>query len=109
MSEKLNRDDFAKYKGTKFKAYLNSDEATEFELVDVSELRVIDRSEVFSLVFHAPATALIVTGMAKMEHEELGTLDIGISPFGQDENATKYEALFSSLIGEPDAPTPTEM
>lgn len=107
MSEKVEKDDFAKHEGTKFKGYLNSEEATEMELVEVSELDQKDRMEGFSLVFHAPADAELVSGIVKMEHPELGSIDIGVSPFEQDENGTKYEAVFNRIVGEPDEPPPT--
>ncbi len=107
MSNEMNRDNFAKQEGTKFSVFLDSDEATEFELTEVSEVSKTDRTKGFSLVFHAPADAVLVTGTVKMEHDELGQIDIGISPFDQDENNTKYEAVFSDLIGEPEAPPPT--
>lgn len=107
MSEKIERDDFAKHEGTKFKGYLNSEEATELELVEISELNKTGQVEGFSLIFHTPAESELVSGMVKMEHDKLGSIDVGVSPIGQDENGTKYEAVFNRLIGEADEPPPT--
>lgn len=107
MSEQLERDDFAKHEGTKFKGFLGSEEATEMELVEVSELKKSEQIENFSLVFKAPADANIVTGIVKMQHDELGEIDVGVSPFNQDEEGTKYEAVFSRLVGEAPEPPPT--
>lgn len=95
MTESLKRDDFAEHKGTKFKAFLNPEKPTEFELVDVSELQEKDNFQTFSLVFEAPLDAELVTGIVKMEHESLGSLSLGVSPFVQDEKCTKYEAVFN--------------
>lgn len=107
MTEKLERDDFAKHEGTKFKGSIGADESVEMELIEVSELQKSDQVENFSLVFNAPADANVVTGTVKMQHDELGEIDIGVSPFNQDEEGTKYEAVFSRLIGEMDTPPPT--
>lgn len=107
MIDQVERDEFAKHEGTKFEGFLNSEEATEMELVEVSELVTSERQENFSLVFKAPADAEIVTGTVKMKHDELGEIHLGVSPFAQDEDGTKYEAVFNRLIGEPEEPPPT--
>ncbi len=101
MDAALTRDDFAQHEGTKFKISLSPEETTEIELVEVSELKETDDLETFCLVFEAPIDAQVVSGMVQMEHESLGTLDLGVSPFAQDENCTKYEVVFNrSKAGE---------
>jgi hypothetical protein len=92
---RLSRDDFAEQAGTSFRGFINSDEPTEIKLVEVTELKETEQVENFSLIFEAPIGADVVTGLVKMEHDTLGSIDVGISPFGQDENTTKYEAVFS--------------
>lgn len=94
---KLERDDFAKFEGTIFRAVIIEGESTEMKLVNVGELTETDRTESFSLVFEVPAEVVVVTGMVRVEHDELGSFDLGISPFDQDERVTRYEAVFNRL------------
>lgn len=99
MSE-LSRDEFAEHQGTKFKIFFDGENPVEAELVEVTDLRQNRIQESFSLVFLAPTDAPTLTGIRKMEHEKLGSLEIAISPFKQDEKGTKFEAVFNRLLIE---------
>lgn len=103
MSENLKRDDFAKHEGTTFKGYINSDEPTDIKLTEVSKLKENDYSETFSLVLEAPSDAELVNGIIKVEHDKLGSFDLGVSPFAQDDKTTKYEAVFVYLKEDEEA------
>jgi hypothetical protein len=74
MSE-LNRDEFAEHQGTKFNIFFDQENPVEAELVEVTELRQNQVQESFSLVFLAPPDAPTLTGIRKMEHEKLGSLE----------------------------------
>lgn len=99
MSE-LSRDEFAEHQGTKFKVFFDGENPVEAEMVEVTELRQNQIQESFSLVFLAPLDAPLMTGVTKLEHEQLGTLELAISPFKQDEKGTKFEAVFNRLLIE---------
>ena len=97
MSE-LSRDEFAAHEGTKFTIFFGEENPVEAELAEVSQLRQNQIQESFSLVFLAPPDAPLMTGVTKLEHEQLGTLELAISPFKQDEKGTKFEAVFNRLL-----------
>ena len=49
----------------------------------------------FSLAFDGPAQPLLPQAIYRLEHAELGTLEIFIVPLAQDARATRYEAIFA--------------
>jgi hypothetical protein len=51
--------------------------------------------EPFRLVFHGPREPLLPQSIYRLEHAQLGALEIFIVPVGQDADATIYEAIFT--------------
>jgi hypothetical protein len=49
----------------------------------------------FRLEFSGPADPLLEQRIYRMEHAELGTLEIFIVPIAKDEKAATYEAIFN--------------
>jgi hypothetical protein len=49
----------------------------------------------FSLVFRGPPRPLLAQAIYRLEHAELGALEIFVVPIGQDADATRYEAIFT--------------
>lgn len=49
----------------------------------------------FRLEFTGPAEPLLDQRTYRMQHGELGTIEIFIVPIGRDEKATTYEAIFT--------------
>jgi len=49
----------------------------------------------FGLIFMGPPQPLLPQAIYRLEHAELGTLEIFIVPLGQDAEATRYEAIFA--------------
>jgi hypothetical protein len=51
--------------------------------------------EPFSLVFRGPLEPLLAQAIYRLEHADLGALEIFIVPIGQDADSTSYEAIFT--------------
>ena len=49
----------------------------------------------FSLLFRGPAEPLLPQAIQRLEHAELGALEIFIVPLGRDAEQTRYEAIFT--------------
>jgi hypothetical protein len=49
----------------------------------------------FSLLFRGPAQPLFAQAIHRLEHAQLGALEIFIVPLGPDAGAMRYEAVFS--------------
>lgn len=49
----------------------------------------------FSLTFRGPAEPVLPQGTYRLEHAELGALDIFVVPIGHSADATSYEAVFT--------------
>jgi hypothetical protein len=49
----------------------------------------------FRLRFHGPRDPLLPQSIYRLEHAELGALEIFIVPIGRDDDATTYEAIFT--------------
>jgi hypothetical protein len=49
----------------------------------------------FSIVFRGPLEPLLPQSIYRLSHEALGQFDLFIVPIGQDEEGTRYEAVFA--------------
>ncbi len=49
----------------------------------------------FSLVFRSPPGAPLPQHIYRVQHDELGALDLFLVPIGPDEEGMRYEAVFS--------------
>ncbi|PZS36232.1 MAG: hypothetical protein DLM58_02225 [Pseudonocardiales bacterium] len=49
----------------------------------------------FTLTFRGPAHPLLPQAIYRLEHADLGLLEIFIVPSGQDADSTTYEAIFT--------------
>ena len=78
-----------------------------FRLTDVEpplELRLLEvdarwgkgpHREPFSLTFLGPGDPVLPQRIYRLEHAELGSLEIFLVPVGRDARGTRYEAAFS--------------
>ncbi len=96
MLEKLKVEDFAGRVGERFR--LDPGEGPTLDL-ELTEARGMpggsDRRQPFSLVFRGPAEPLLAQRIWRLEHTDLGALDIFLVPIGGDEKGMRYEAVFS--------------
>ena len=49
----------------------------------------------FALTFVGPLEPVLRQGIYKLANEEVGTVDLFLSPFGQESNGTNYECVIS--------------
>ena len=66
-------------------------------LMEVSELKLSERQEQFSIVFRGPSDAYLGQGIRPFHHERMGQFDLFIVPIRQDEKGFYYEAVFNRL------------
>jgi hypothetical protein len=73
------------------------DRGFESQLVEVNDLGRPGAGGLrapFSLVFRGPFEPFLEQGIHRLEHEELGRLDLFLVPIGPDEAGMRYEAVF---------------
>src|SRR5215204_1451266 len=98
MSEQLKIEDFSKYLDTKFKVYRSDDEVFEAELVGVFDLRNDDVLQTFSVEFLIPDEFGQEQRIYKIEHPELGAIELFIVPVGQNDSGLRFEAIFNRVV-----------
>lgn len=57
--------------------------------------RAAGRREPFSIVFRGPAEPVLPQRIYRLEHTELGELELFLVPIAQDADGTRYEAVFA--------------
>ncbi len=98
MSERqFNRDEFAAALNTKFQIPIDGTVPIELELIEVSDLRSLPQQEMYSIIFCGPRDVMLAQRMYRMEHAQLGALDLFLVPIGVDEQGYSYEAVFNHL------------
>lgn len=101
--EELKEEVFARHLNTKF--YIPLDvRRVELELArvvgDKSSLDKIEGVERFSLYFLGPGDFYLPQRTYRMEHDQLGALEIFIVPVGIQDNRYQYEAVFSHMTNK---------
>jgi ribosomal protein S18 acetylase RimI-like enzyme len=93
--------DFAPYVHQTFLVHLEGIEPIKLELVGVTELRspgpaAGPRREPFTLLFLGPVSRqYLLQRTYRLEHEQLGTLDLFLVPLGPEQGRMRYEAVFN--------------
>lgn len=74
-----------------------TDHALALELVEVMPLRqrTVDARLPFSLLFRAPADAQVAQGTYRIDHSELGAMDLFLVPTSADQSGWFVEAVFN--------------
>ena len=98
MSELPTRDDFAQHLNSKFRVFFNDEQATETELTEVTKLRLKPRYEAFAITFLVPNDTPPEQRLYRVEHDALGTHELFLVPFAQDEKGLYFEAVFNKPI-----------
>lgn len=97
MLDKLTLDDFRPLLDDTFAVHAG-EQAAQFRLVSaqpVGEGRTNGKRAPFSLTFQAPPEVRPVQGLYRLEHEELGTLEMFLVPVAGDQQGTDFEAVFN--------------
>ena len=95
MLEKLTKESFDLHLGSSFR--LHAEELiVEVRLVECRGLSVTHgKREPFSIVFRAPMETGLPQNTYRLEHDEMGSLDLFIVPIGPDSEGMRYEAVFT--------------
>jgi Domain of unknown function (DUF6916) len=100
MLDTLQKSDFEPHVGTKFRIALTGSEPLELELAEARSLggQTIEGSRrlPFAVTFKGgPRDRYLPQRIYDLEHPTLGTLSIFLVPLGPDEEAMRYEAVFT--------------
>lgn len=99
MPEQQNEEFFRRHLNTTFTLKVNDERALALELEEVRSAPDISHArgdlERFSLYFRGPADVMIHQQTCRLEHPEIGALDIFLVPVEQDARGLRYEAVFS--------------
>ena len=100
MSDLLEHDVFAGLLHTKFRVVLDSPDLVELELVEVTDLKVSDRQEEFTIMFVGAVNQFLGQGIRSLQHGQMGTIDLFLVPIGRDEAGFQYESVFNRIRGQ---------
>lgn len=99
MLESLTLASFAGRVGESFRISSDADGITlDSELIEATQVGATPsggRRAAFSLVFRAAADVVLPQQIYRVEHAELGVLDIFLVPIGPDGSGMRYEAVFT--------------
>ena len=96
--EDLKKSSFDPFVEQKFLIHLGPSERLEVELVGISEMKC-QRTESFSLLFKGPSDKVVPQRIYRMEHPEMGTLELFLAPvMVAGDPGMHYEAVFNRLI-----------
>lgn len=99
MLDKLQSTDFLPYLNQKFWIRLDGIAPIDLELVEVTQAGAARSPEFrtpFSLIFLGPVSQqYLLQATYRMEHAQMGTLDLFIVPLGPQQGRMRYQAIFS--------------
>lgn len=100
----LTEQEFSRHLNSKFQLKLE-DRTLELKLVEVKAYLtgVNEQSgmERFSIYFDGPPDHQLPQKLYRLEHADMGGLDIFLVPIARDEKALHYEAVFNYFKSEP--------
>ena len=98
MSVELTESEFSKHLNSKFQLESNG-QKFELELVEVKGYMPQENEQTglerFSVFFLGPPDAFLPQQMYRLQHEQMGTLDVFLVPISHDQNNYHYEAVFN--------------
>lgn len=101
MLENLTAATFSEVLNTKFRFHLSETDLLELEVIKVEEMGSSPRQERFSILFQGPLDQVLLQGMYRVEHDQLGTFDLFIVPIAKEEEGIVYEAAFNRIKKQP--------
>jgi hypothetical protein len=84
--------------GTTFEVINDPASVFGLTLTSVVEHEKTERNHSFSLLFHGPQTPFIPQAIYKLQHAELGVLEIFLVPVAKDKDGFQYEAVFNQML-----------
>jgi hypothetical protein len=85
---------------SRFRLQVDGSDELELELTEVSELRVAQRQEFFSVEFRCRSNSVLVQRIYRLKHERLGESDLFLVPIRKDDQGVYYEAVFNRLFDD---------
>lgn len=98
MTDVFTIDTFSGHVGTKFLMHYGDSQTAELELISATDVGSSPRQAQFSLVFKGPPEGPAAQNIFRLEHEELGALDLFLVPIARDKDGLTYEAIFNRMI-----------
>ena len=98
MLESLDITSFAGRVGELFRIAIDDATMLTTRLIEVTPAGTPARAHgrtPFSLVFRSPPGAPLPQRIYRLDHDELGALDLFLVPIGPDDDGMLYEAVFS--------------
>jgi hypothetical protein len=99
MLDKLQSSDFLPYVSQTFCVRLEGIAPIDLKLAEVTELGAARGPEFrkpFSLVFLGPVSSqYLLQATYRLEHAQMGALDLFIVPLGPQQGRMRYQAIFS--------------
>jgi uncharacterized protein DUF6916 len=98
MLEDLTHESFRPHVGTPFRveyAPVTSATITLFEVTVLGGGAETARRQPFSLLFRGPRAPVLPQRIYRLEHEQMGALEIFMVPIGPDADGMRYEAIFT--------------
>lgn len=99
MLQDLTPSSFEEHLGTRFRLHFGGEAPLEAELFQVARHEEHDgpRKQPFSIFLRIPREAgpLLPQSIYRVEHDQLGTMEIFLVPVGPDELGMRYEAVFN--------------
>jgi hypothetical protein len=90
----LHSKSFSEHLNTTFKVDAGGPAPVALRLAEVNEPSTPPNIELFSLIFHGPATPPLPQRTYAVEHEKIGTLNLFLTAVAADQEGTSYEAVF---------------
>ena len=91
----LNAEIFRQQLNTKFKVAIEDGQSLALELTAVDEPPHAPGMELFSLHFLGPFTPRLVQRTHRLEHEQMGEIEIFLTAIGAEpDKGTEYESVF---------------
>ena len=98
MLEQLKPTLLTQHIGTTFEVFTDPENAFSLTLTKVLEHEKTERNLAFSLLFHGPQSPFMPQSIYKLQHAELGTLEIFLVPVARDQDGFEYEAVFNQML-----------
>jgi hypothetical protein len=95
--EALTRSSFERHLNTQFRMYVEGSRWFSIELTAVESPGASPSEERFSLVFQAPPGAPVEQRIYRLEHNDLGALEVFLVPIGAGDKGVCYEAVFNRI------------
>ena len=99
MAVKQTDEEFRRHLDTKFTVRLSDEQTLPLVLEEVQPFPALTHArgdmERFSLYFRGPAAVPLAQSIYRVEHEEMGEMDIFLVPVALDAQGFRYEAVYS--------------